>query len=240
MTTDAVPAGDDPRRLLADTRALARRVRLHQRITPFALLVLAAVTLLAIPVDWWSLRADCGAESSWIHDADGGIMCEVHGRGPMYYWPPAMLLAYGTIALYAVRTARARGVGTRVLPYVLTGAALTIVFSVAWLGVRWYLTSHPVPTEPFPDWVMFLDRLVGAAGTIGIGLLVLARLERNLALLLFTLGYLTVVLVPIDFNWHPAWGTHAIYGGWLPQDIIHGAILLLGALGFWIARRRQS
>ena len=33
MTTDSVPAGGDPRRLLSDVRTLAHRVRLDQRVT---------------------------------------------------------------------------------------------------------------------------------------------------------------------------------------------------------------
>ncbi|MET7421164.1 hypothetical protein [Dactylosporangium sp. NPDC005555] len=240
MTTDSVPGGDDPRRLLSEVETLARRVRLDQRVTPVALLVLAVVTLLAIPGDWWSLYLDCGSESKWIPGpVPNSLSCEVTGRGLVYYWPVALLLAYTVIALYAVRTARARGVGTRVMPYVITGAATTVLITVVWLVVRHYLQTHPVPTEPFPEWVMFLDRLVGPAGAIGVGLLVLARLERNLALLVFTVGYLVIVLVPVTVGWTPAWGPHSIYGQWLPRSIINGTVLLLGALGFWLARRRQ-
>ena len=65
---------------------------------------------------------------------------------------------------------------------------------------------------------------------------VLARLERNVPLLLFTLGYLAVVLVPIDFGWGRNWDIHTTF---LPQQIIDGVILLAGAAGFALARRRQ-
>ncbi|GIJ46773.1 hypothetical protein Val02_36590 [Virgisporangium aliadipatigenens] len=239
MTTDAVPAGGDPRRLLSDVRALAHRVRLDQRITWVALLVLAVVTFVAIPIDAYSLHADCGSAADWITQPDGHQSCHIHRAGALVYWPPALLLAYGAIAVYAVRTARARGLGVRVLPYVLTGAALTVVFAAAWLGWRAYLGSHPVPTEPFPYWVMLLDRLVAPAGTIGVALLVLARLERNLPLLVFTLGYLVIVLVPVAAQWHPAWGYNSILGGFLPQQILNGVVLLAGAVGFAVARRRQ-
>jgi hypothetical protein len=239
MTTDAVSAGGDPRRLLSDVRALAHRVRLDQRITWVALLVLAVVTIAAIPIDMLALNADCGSASSWITQPDGSIACHVRRMGALYYWPPALLLAYGAIAVYAVRSARARGLGARVLPYVLTGAALTVMFTVVWLAWRAYLGSHPVPTEPFPYWVMLLDRLVAPAGTIGIALLVLARLERNLALLAFTLGYLVIVLLPAGDHWNPYWGYNGVLGGFLPQQIINGLVLLLGAIGFAVARRRQ-
>ena len=50
MTTECAHPGDDPHRLLSNTRELAQRVRKEQRATWFPLLVLAAVTFAAIPV----------------------------------------------------------------------------------------------------------------------------------------------------------------------------------------------
>ena len=84
--------------------------------------------------------------------------------------------------------------------------------------------------------MLVLDRLVAPWGTIGVALLVLARLERNVALLVFTLGYLAVVLVPINFGWSAHWGIQTAF---LPQQVINGAVLLLGAIGFAVARRRH-
>ncbi|MEU4644362.1 hypothetical protein [Micromonospora sp. NPDC023814] len=237
MTTDSVPAGSDPRRLLSDVRALAHRVRLDQRVTWVALLALAAVTFTAIPIDWYSLHADCGSATAWIKNADGSSMCHVRGMGPAFYWPPALLLAYTVTAVYAVRVARSRGLGVRVLPYALTGVALTVLHTVVAQLMRLYLESHPPLTDPFPYWVMLLDRLVAPAGAIGVTLLVLAWLERHVALLVFTLGYLAVVLVPIDFGWNPPWGYQGILGEFLPQQIINGSVLLLGAVGFAVSRR---
>jgi hypothetical protein len=225
MTTDSVPAGGDPRRLLSDVRTLARRVRLDQRVTWVALLVLAAVTFVGIPFDWYFLVLHCVGD---------GTVCQFSRQGVLYYWPPALLLAYAAIAVCYVRVARTRGLGARVLPYALTGAALTVLFTAAWVAVRLYLPSHP-RTLPFPYWVLVLDRLIAPWGTIGVALLVLARLERNVGLLVFTLGYLTVALVPIDFGWH--WG--AFRTAFLPQQIINGTVLLLGAIGFALAGRRR-
>src|SRR4051812_35675296 len=129
MTTDSIPAGDDARRLLADMRALARRVRLDQRRTWVALLVLAVVTLAAIPFDWFGLQVTCAPDGS----------CGFARRGMLYYWPAASLLAYAAIAVCYLRAARARGLSARVLPYAITGAATTVVFPAAWLAMRWYL-----------------------------------------------------------------------------------------------------
>ena len=50
MTTDSMAAAGDPRRLLSEVRTLAHRVRLDQRLTWVALLVLAAVTFVGLAV----------------------------------------------------------------------------------------------------------------------------------------------------------------------------------------------
>jgi hypothetical protein len=226
MTTDAVPAGGDPRRLLSDVRTLAHRVRLDQRLTWVALLVLAAVTFVGIPFDWFGMRVSCLPDGS----------CEFARRGVLYYWPAAMLLAYAGIAFLYVRAARARGLGARVLPYALTGAVTTVLFTAAWVAGALYFPSHP---HTFSYWGLVLDRLIAPWGMIGLALLVLARLERNVALLLFTLGYLALVLLvlPMDFGWDPVhWGLRA--GMALPQAV-SGSVLLLGAIGFAVARRRH-
>lgn len=229
MTTNSISAGGDPRRLLTDVRDLAHRVRRDQRMTWAALLVLAVVTLVGIPFDWFGMTVHCHPDGS----------CEFARRGVLYYWPAALLLAYTAIAVCYVRAARARGLGARVLPYAITGAATTVVFTAAWVAAALYFPRHPAPIDPLPYWWFVLDRLVSPWGVIGVALLVLARLERNVALLLFTVGYLALVLLvlPMDFGWGlPQWGIRAEMA--VPQ-LISGAILLLGAAGFAAAGRRH-
>jgi hypothetical protein len=229
MTTDSMPAAGDPQRLLSEVRALARRVRLDQRMTWVALLVLAAVTLVGIPFDFFGMKLHCHPDTS----------CEFARRGVLYYWPPALLLAYAAIAACYVRAAQARGLGARILPYAITGAATTVVFTAVWVAAALYFPSHPAPMHPLPYWWLVLDRLVAPWGMIGIALLVLARLERNLGLLLFTLGYLTLVLVvlPMNVGWGPPhWGLRIQFA--LPQ-LVSGLGLLLGAIGFRAAHRRH-
>jgi len=224
MTTDSVPADGDPRRLLSEIRGLAHRVRLDQRLTWVALLVLAVVTLAGIPFDWFGMRVHCIPDGS----------CEFSRRGVLLYWPPALLLAYAAIAVGYARAARARGLGARVLPYAITGAGLTVVFTAAWVAAALYFPSHPVR---FPSSVLVLDRLISPWGIIGVALLVLARLERSLALLLFTLGYLVVALAPpVTVGSGTSWGLRAEFA--IPQ-LVCGAVLLLGAIGFAVARRRH-
>lgn len=77
--------------------------------------------------------------------------------------------------------------------------------------------------------------LVEPAGATGVALLVLAWLERHLALLLFAVGYLVVVLVPVNFGWGTHWGS---VWGFAPQTVINGSVLLLGGLGFALAQGR--
>ncbi len=229
MTTESVPAGGDPRRLLSDVRALAHRVRLDQRTTWAALLVLGVMTLVAIPFDWFGMWVNCLP--------DGG--CQFARRGMLYYWPAAMPLAYAVIAFLYVRAARARGVGARVMPYAITGAVTTVVFPAAWLAVYLYFRSNPYPDGPLPYWYLMLDRLVMPWGMIGVTLLVLVWLERNVALLAFTAGYLALVLLVLPMSDGFGLPQFEIRAGMAVPQLIVGVVLLLGAAGFRAARRRK-
>jgi hypothetical protein len=71
-------------------------------------------------------------------------------------------------------------------------------------------------------------------GAIGLALLVLAWAERNVALLAVTVGYLVIVLVPIDFGWVIARPSPWVA---LPHLVIDGCFLLLAGLGFAVAQR---
>ncbi|GGM18432.1 hypothetical protein ACFFX1_39910 [Dactylosporangium sucinum] len=226
MTSDAVPAGGDPRRLLAEVHDLARRVRLAQRVTWLPLLVFALVIFGAIPVYLLGHQAvsDC-------RPVDDGQVCKAGFPAANVYWLAAVVLAYVVIAGGYLRAARARGLGARVLPYALTGVALIVLFAV--IPAAWIFPDADaralVPPSAF---VQFLFRLLAPAGAIGLALLVLAWLERHVALLLFALGYLAVVLVPINFGWeeHSQWQ-------FVPMLVIGGGVLLLGSAGFALAQR---
>lgn len=230
MTSDAVPAGGDPRRLLAEARDLARRVRLAQRVTWLPLLVLAVVTFGAIPVYRYAhpVVSDCQAV------ADGQV-CKVWFAAAEFYWLAAVVLAYVVIAGGYLRVARARGVDARVLPYVLTGVALSVVlFAAVKAGAGAWIVPDPQALLHPPAYAEVLFRLLAPTGGIGLALLVLAWLERHVALLLFTIAYLVVVLVPINFGWGVHWG-----GQWqfAPMLVISGGVLLLGSVGFALAQR---
>ncbi|MEV8516578.1 hypothetical protein [Dactylosporangium sp. NPDC051484] len=226
MTPDAVPAGGDPRRLLAEARELARRVRLAQRVTWLPLLVLALVTFGAVPVYSFGHRvvSDCRALSD-------GEVCKVWFQAVSFYWWAALVLAYVVIAGGYLRVARARGLGARMLPYVLTGVALVVVSAAVTAALR-LLDPLPYPGGP-SAFVVFLLHLLDPTGAIGLALLVLAWLERRVALLLFALGYLAVVLPPPIAA---GWGTSSWWGPSTQMEI-SGGLLLLGSAGFALAQR---
>ncbi|WP_327003869.1 hypothetical protein OHA72_53910 [Dactylosporangium sp. NBC_01737] len=230
MTSDSVPAGGDPRRLLADARNLARRVRFAQRVTWLPLLVLGVVTFGAIPF-YLLLQG----QVSDCRPVEGGEICKVWFPAE-FYWLGALVLAYVVIAAGYLRVARARGVDARVLPYALTGAVIALLlFAAVMAGAgKWIVPDEQALLRP-SAFAQFMFRLLAPAGGIGLALLVLAWLERHVALLLFTLVYLAVVLVPIDFGW-----TMMSQWQFVPMLVIGGSVLLLGSAGFALAQRLRG
>jgi hypothetical protein len=229
MTTDSAYPGDDPHRLLASTRELARGVHRAQRATWFPLLVLAAVTFASIPAFYGHYTLTCRAVPP------AGRVCTVYSTAAFVYWPIALVLAYVVIAAFYIHRSRARGVGTRVRPYVTAGIIIAVVLTCASL---WAVHHPPVGGYDFlwlhgpQSWALFF-RLASPAGAIGLALLVLAWAERNLALLVFTVGYLVIVLVPITFGWVIPLSPWSF----LPRLVIGGSVLLLGGIGFALAQR---
>ena len=248
MTTESAFAGDDPRRLLSGAHELARRVRRAQRATWFPLLVFAAVTFAAVPVDRYGHYAmSChGVHSPGLAtpgQAGPGLagpglvgkVCSVYSVAGFVYWPIALVLAYAAIAAFYLHQSRARGVGSRVRPYVIVGVIIAVLLTGAAL---WAAKHPPAGVQDVLGWHMAGDglyaRLASPATAIGLALLVLAWAERHPALLGFTLGYLVIVLVPVDFGWVMA---HPWPWFFLPHLVIDGSVLLLGAFGFGLAQR---
>jgi hypothetical protein len=232
MTTDAeesaYPEGD-PRQLLAGARGLTQDVRHAQRATWFPLLVFAAVTFAAIPVyRYGSYASTCRAVSL-------GRVCAVYSTAGFVYWPIALVLAYVAIAAFYIHQAWARGVGTPVGPYVAAGIVIAAVLTFASVWVAHHPTGGlDVLWLHGPRTYIFFSRLLGPACAIGLALLVLAWAEHNRGLLLFTVGYLVMVLAPITFGWVMAGPTRWAY---TPHLVIFGSVLLLGGLGFALAQR---
>ena len=227
MTTVSASSGDDPRRLLSGARDLIRRVRKTQRATWFPLLVFAAVTFVAIPVSrvGHNHLGTCVAVSA-------GRVCTVYSDVGFGYWPVALVLSYVAIAAFYIRRSRARGVGTRVRPYVFFG----IIFALAVAGAVLWTLYHPAGTAlalPSLPALFPLAPGIRYSCAIGLALLVLAWAERNRALLVLALAYLAVVLAPISFGW----ANGRLRWDFLPQLVYGGSVPLLGGIGFALAQR---
>jgi predicted small integral membrane protein len=236
MTTQPAYAGGDPRQALWQAQELARGVRRAQRATWFPLLVFAAVTLAAIPVYRYGHFAKTCRSVPAPTPGPGGRVCSIYSSTGYVYWPIALVLAYAAIAAFYLRRSRARGVGTRIRPYVVAG----IVIAVALTAISLWEANHP-PVDPrdflglhVGQGFELVNRLASPACAIGLALLVLAWAERNRALLAVTVGYLVIVLVPIDFGWVLTRPSPWVF---LPRLVIDGGVLLLAGLGFAVAQR---
>ncbi len=225
MTSRSAFAEGDPRRLLSATRSLTNRVRRAQRATWLPLLVFATVTFVSILVTAY------GGHHPWtcatMPGHPGGRVCSVYSTAQFVYWPIALVLAYAAIAAFYIRRSNARGVGTRVRPYAVAGAIIAVAVTAvaAWGSYKLLVTPDPAALTSMPL------RLVTPAGAIGLALLVLTWAERNRALLLLSVAYLAVVLLPLNF-W--VLGPNP---NWVVPIAIHGMVLLLGGTGFLLAQR---
>jgi hypothetical protein len=234
MVNEFAYAGDgDPREALSRARELVRRVRAAQRATWFPLLVLAAVTFAAIPVERYGGR-HVGPCATILTPHGTGLACVAYSTSAFVYWPIALVLAYVAIARFYLYQSQLRGLGTRVRPYIVAGVILAVAATVAalWAAHRASFGGYDVLGLHVRARPTLIGRLASPACAIGLGLLVLAWAERNLALLVFTLGYLVIVLAPVTFGWvvTPPWA-------YVPHLVIPGGVLLLGAAGFGLAQR---
>jgi hypothetical protein len=232
-----MPSASTPRELLSATRTLTRRVRVAQRGAWFPLLLFGVATFGAVPIDrYWHRNLTCTV----VHRT--GYICTVYSNSSFVYWPIVLVLCYAAITAFYVNRAQERGVGTPIKPYVIAGIVLAVVLTAASV---WTAHNPPsprgeffaIPIGPGTHLGAVLYRLDSPACAIGLALLVLARVERNWALLVFTIGYLSIVLLSVNFGWvlrHPSpWSP-------LPHLVIAGALLLLGAAFFSVAERRTQ
>jgi hypothetical protein len=202
--------------------------------------VFAVVTFAAIPAyRSGPLRAVCVTPGA----VPRITTCAQYSLAGFAYWPIALMLAYAAIAVFYIRRSQARGVGTRVRPYVIAG----IILALTMTGAALWTLDHPLVAaqelpglpEPFslpgPSSPLGPSSLLASYScAIGLALLVLSWAERNRALLVLALGYLAVVLVPVTFV-----SVMGYRGWWVYQTplVIDGSILLLGGIGFALAQR---
>ena len=228
-----MPSVGGSRELLATTRALTRRVRSAQRGAWFPLLLFGLATLASAPFDRYGSHSEtCRSPNG------GGYVCSVYSTSAFVYWPAVLVLIYIAVAWFYARRSRERGVGTRVTPYVVVGIIVAVVLTAALVWV----IRHPSPSGDVLGYHVFpgtpvgtaIYRLLSPAAAIGLALLVLARIERNVALLVFTVGYLAIVL----FSFGPTHGSGVPHLRLFPPRVVlESAVLLLGSAGFALAER---
>ena len=236
MTDQSMASMGASHDLLATTRALTRRVRSAQRGAWFPLLLFGLATLGAAPFNHLG-----GHSRTCTPPTVGGYVCSVYSPWAFVYWPTVLVLIYAAVAWFYTRRSRQRGVGTRVRVYVIVGVIVAVVLTAASL---WVIT-HPSPSRDVLGLHLFPGtpvgsaayRLVSPAAAIGIALLVLSRIERSLALVVFTAGYLAIVLFSFS-NTHYGPGVVPHLPVFPPRTLVEGAVLLLGSVGFALSERR--
>lgn len=236
MTNQSV--GDyDPHEELSRARELANAVRSSQRATWFPLLVFGVLTFAALPVTFAGhiVRAKCVTVTGGL---PGQEICRGYNSATFVYWPIALLLAYALIAAFYLRRSQERGLGTRVIPYVLAGIAISIALTAVsvWADHRPpSIRQHDVLGWHFQSDDLY--RFIGPACAIGLALIVLAVVERSPGLFAVTLAYLIIAVAPIDFGWiitsHTRWAI-------APHDVIPGSVLLLASSGFALRQRSRE
>lgn len=236
MTDASVPSPGTPHEVLANLGELTRRVRAAQRGAWFPLLLLGALTLGGILVSRFTFSVQTVTCPEMHTSAGTSTGCVLIKQGSPVYWTLGLVLAYALTAMFYIRRSRSRGVGTPVRPYVLVGIGLVALAA----ATGFWAARHMTPGAPVDFWGLqldpaaglttFLERLTGEAASVGLPLLVLSWVERSRALLLFTLAYLVLELVPITSGWAGIAPTSPWSA--LPRLAVPGVFLLLGALGF--------
>jgi hypothetical protein len=218
----------DLRMQLSASRALARRVRREQRASWFPLALFALITFLAIPINRAGHPTGLVCRD-YSRPPGGGRICVAHNSATFIYWPITLVVAYVLIAAFYWRRASRVGLASRVRPYVVAGVVIAIGLTAASI---WASNNPPGGLYDILGWhVQGSDiyRLVAPACAIGLGLVVLAVVERSVPLLIVTVIYLVTVLAGVDFGWTIAQPTR---WGFAPRQIIDGGMLLLASLGF--------
>jgi len=230
MTPESVPPTDSPHDLLVAVRDLSRQVRSAQRGTWFPLLVFGVITLASIPIYRYAPRSKIlgTCRSGPQHT----VLCSGTNPWAYAYWLVALIVAYVVIAAFYVRQSRRRGVGTPVRPYVIVG----VILAVATAALTLWLAFHtPIPASIESIHISLARRFAHGLATpmtaIGLALLVLAWVERNRALLAYTVVYLAIVLAQAGQITHSR-------SQWffLPHLLIPAVILLAGSAGFALFR----
>jgi hypothetical protein len=231
MTTEG---GRTAREQLSLSRELARRVRREQRAAWVPLLVFGAITYLAIPVTRSGHAAGVVCRGDAVGGPPGVRVCVAHNSAAFVYWPIALIAAYVLIAFFYLRLSRARGIGTRVRPYVIAGLVLAVAVIAASIWASHRVLSGGYDLLGWHVQGPELYRVIAPACAIGLALLVLAAVDRSPALAAVAVVYLVIAVGRVDFGWAINQTSRWAFA---PHLVIEGAVLLLSSAGFAAAQQ---
>ena len=235
---------------LRSLEALRLRTRLARSGHWFVLLVFGIIVLGAMPfyVQTFATAATPGCQAM----KGGGVTCVFRsssnllggafnplfsdfnlGRWATVYWAVALVVGFAVVVAFYRHRARAVGVAGRIWPMVVVGLGLLLLV----LLVDSPQSSFP----PFPDlWI----RGTGALLIVALGIAVLAGIERSWGFGIFAAGFVGLALLSCLYDEVNIFGRLGLGvpfdggGSALPNLVLPGIYLVLGAVGFWVAGRR--
>jgi len=229
---------------------LRLRTRLARNVHWFVLVVFGLLTLGAMPFYLQSVQS-ASSQGCRPSGPDGFVCRTVSAHIPLggafnpqfspyglsrwatLYWVIAITVGFALVLAYYRRRSMSLGVQGRIWPAVLVGGGL---FFLTVYGNR-QGARLPVPDA----WI----RGTGVVVVIAIGLGVLALLERNVHLALFTVAFFGLALLSTlynDANLFQRVGMGWLFNGSgaeLPNLLLPGLFMLIGGLVFWWYGRRD-
>jgi hypothetical protein len=218
----------------------------------FPLVMFGLLTLAAAPLFWVKETSLCPhGEVTCTGSVTGGPLGNPFAQSPLnvelgrwisLYWVLMVPLGYVATVFYYRQRARRTGVAGRVWPAVIVGLALWVLILGSFESRGWlHLPGHP--TWGFPVPILLLQgRGLDPLLVIGIGVGILAWLERSWASAVFAAMFFALALLANLYDlqnqvyrlgWHLPAGA-----GYLPNVVLPGLFLLAGGIGFWWADRR--
>jgi hypothetical protein len=249
MVSDEERAAGDALQEAKNWRSRTRAVR-HGYWFP--LVMFGLLTLAAAPLFWAKDLSPCPhGEVTCTFSVTGGPLGNPFAQSPLnvglgrwisLYWVLAVPLGYVATVFYYRHRARRTGVAGRVWPAVVVGLALSVLMVGSFESRGWlHLPGHPTWGLPVPI-LLLQGRGLDPLLVIGIGVGILARLERSRALAVFAGMFFALALLANLYDlqnqvyrlgWHLPAGA-----GYLPNVVLPGLFLLVGGIGFWWADRR--
>ena len=236
--------GDAPESLRS-IESLRTRTRLLRSGHWFVLIVFGIVTLGAMPFYFSPVPS---ATTPGCRVDGQGLICASKGSGAPFgralnpmgslwtlgrwatlYWTVAIVVGFAVVVAYYRQRARSVGVQSRVWPAVAVGVGFLALVILANAGAK----------AAIPD---FWIRGTGALLIIGLGISVLAVLERSRPFAVFAAGFFGLSLLSClydDVNILQRLGLAGPFqtsASALPNLLLPGVYLLLGGFGFLLGR----